>query len=174
MPAECAARMPLPESSTAAHRTGSTSSRRAASRYTSGAGLPRSTSSDETVARKWSAIPAAETTASIASGGDVAVLPVDEARPRLAFLERDDLTDEEGVIARVVVGPDPAFDPRECIGEERCACHAFAHADVLPEDDRRSSACEMGGEIGLVSAQDRDAERAGAVHELVQRELAAD
>ena len=44
--------MPFVESSTATHGSGSTPSRRAASRYTSGAGLPRATSSDESVTAK--------------------------------------------------------------------------------------------------------------------------
>src|SRR5437899_88389 len=50
MPAARAAVMPGPESSTAIDRVGSTPSRRAASRYTSGAGLRRATSSPVTIA----------------------------------------------------------------------------------------------------------------------------
>ena len=48
IPAARAARTPLSESSTTRQSAGSAPSRRAASRYTSGAGLPCATSSDET------------------------------------------------------------------------------------------------------------------------------
>src|SRR4051794_24298463 len=67
IPAPRAERIPASESSTAAARSGATASRRAASRYTSGAGFPRATSSDETVARNSSPIPPASSTASISS-----------------------------------------------------------------------------------------------------------
>ena len=76
IPAACAARMPFAESSIAAHRSGGTSSRRAASRNTSGAGLPRGTSSEETVTSKRSARPPASSTPSISSRFD------DDARAR--------------------------------------------------------------------------------------------
>ena len=68
MPAAFAERMPLWESSTAPHRAGSAPSRRAASRYTSGDGLPRGTSCDETAATKSPARPDARRTTSISSG----------------------------------------------------------------------------------------------------------
>src|SRR3954469_649047 len=50
MPAAAAERSPFEESSIATQVSGPISSRRAASRYTSGAGLPRGTSSEETTA----------------------------------------------------------------------------------------------------------------------------
>ena len=70
MPAACAERMPACESSIAAHRSGATPSRRAVSMYTSGAGFPRATSSEETVARKNDAIPASSSTVSISGRFD--------------------------------------------------------------------------------------------------------
>src|SRR5689334_7359263 len=65
IPAAAAERIPLCESSTAAQRTAATPSRRAASRYTSGAGFPRGTSSDDTVTRKSEASPDSDSAASI-------------------------------------------------------------------------------------------------------------
>src|SRR3954451_22224848 len=70
MPAAAAERRPLLESSIATQLAGSTPSSRAAARYTSGAGLPRSTSSEETVTRKASAKPASSSTRSITSRFD--------------------------------------------------------------------------------------------------------
>jgi len=52
MPAACAARMPLRESSTARHSSGATSSSSAARRNRSGKGLPRATSSRVTTIGK--------------------------------------------------------------------------------------------------------------------------
>src|SRR3954451_3077516 len=52
IPADAAARIPLLESSIATQPSGAAPRPRAAARYTSGAGLPRATSSDETVTRK--------------------------------------------------------------------------------------------------------------------------
>ena len=53
---------------------------------------------------------------------EVAVLAVDERRARLAFLERDDLADEERVVAgRVHIRPDSALDPAERVHEQRRA-----------------------------------------------------
>jgi TrmH family RNA methyltransferase len=75
IPAPRALRMPLCESSTAAQRPASTPSRRAASRYTSGDGFPRATSSEETVTRKKRPRAASSSTASIRGRFD------DEARP---------------------------------------------------------------------------------------------
>ena len=64
-PAARALRMPLCESSTAAQRSGEKPSRRAASRYTSGDGFPRETSSEETVTRKKRSRSASSSTVSI-------------------------------------------------------------------------------------------------------------
>ena len=65
MSAAAADRRPLLESSTAAALQASTPSLLAAARYTSGAGLPRLTSSPETVAAKLSARPVVSSAASI-------------------------------------------------------------------------------------------------------------
>ena len=70
MPAACADRIPLCESSIAAHVVGSTPIRRAASRKTSGAGLPAPTSSEETQVLKSFAKPPASITTSITSRFD--------------------------------------------------------------------------------------------------------
>src|SRR5437763_5262025 len=103
-----------------------------------------------------------------ASDGQVAVFAIDEPRPRLAFLERHDLADEERMVARVVLRPDAAFDPRERIGQERSAGNAVPNGDAVPEHDRRRTACEPRRDVGLIATQDRHAERAGGPQQLVQ------
>ena len=75
IPAARALRMPLCESSTAAQRSAATPRRRAASRYTSGDGFPRATSSEETVTRTKRPRSASSSTASISGRFD------DEASP---------------------------------------------------------------------------------------------
>src|SRR5438067_11364722 len=66
-----------------------------------------------------------------ASNGQVAVFAIDEPGPRLALLERHHFADEERVVARVVLGPDAAFDPRERVGQERSAGNAVPTADAV-------------------------------------------
>jgi hypothetical protein len=74
MPAARAARNPFSESSITSVAAGSAPSRRAASRKTSGSGLPWATSSDDTTARNTSVSPVAASAASITRRCD------DEAR----------------------------------------------------------------------------------------------
>src|SRR4051812_18871950 len=60
IPAAVADRTPRSASSNATHLSGGTPSRRAASRKTSGAGLPWATSSAVAIAAKWCSRPSAE------------------------------------------------------------------------------------------------------------------
>jgi hypothetical protein len=81
-PAATAERMPLAESSIATAAAGSTPSRRVASRYTSGDGLPRATSSELTVAVKRPRTPRASSTTSTTSRFDDVASPSGQRAPR--------------------------------------------------------------------------------------------
>ena len=70
MPAPRAARTPRSESSTTTHASGATPSRLAASRNTSGAGLPRATSTPDTVVWNSGRTPSAMSVMSITAGDD--------------------------------------------------------------------------------------------------------
>ncbi|MEY9490168.1 hypothetical protein RKD26_005962 [Streptomyces calvus] len=67
IPAACAAAAPGAASSTTTQSDGAAPSRRAASRKTSGAGLPRATSSAETTVRSRASRPVPARTAAMAS-----------------------------------------------------------------------------------------------------------
>ena len=67
MPAALAARTPLRESSTTSADAGDTARRLATSRYTSGAGLPCATSSDETTTSNVSVSPVEASAAAMTS-----------------------------------------------------------------------------------------------------------
>src|SRR5438132_1280818 len=69
MPAAAAERSPFDESSTAAHDPGGTPSVAATDRYTSGAGLPRASSSVDRTAANDPASPDASSTVSISDRG---------------------------------------------------------------------------------------------------------
>ena len=70
IPAACAAAAPGAASSRTTHRAGRAPSRRAASRNTSGAGLPRATSSAETTVRRCASRPVRARIVPIASGDE--------------------------------------------------------------------------------------------------------
>src|SRR3954452_18724636 len=63
--------------------------------------------------------PSRSKTTAAMSDGVVAMLPVNERLAGLAFLDGDDLADEDRVIAGVVAPPGAAFDPRQRVREER-------------------------------------------------------
>src|SRR5438067_1179868 len=136
--------MPACESSTAAHCCGATPSRRPASRYTSGAGLPPQTSSD------WSSTPSrSKTTALINSDGVVRALAVDERVVGRSVLDREDVGDEEGVVAGIGFGARLRLEPAErALDQRRDAPLPRGH--VLPMDDRRIAGCEAARELLLL------------------------
>lgn len=70
MPAARAARTPRSESSTTTHACGATPSRLAASRNTSGAGLPRATSTPDTIVANSSRTPSVASVVSMMRGAD--------------------------------------------------------------------------------------------------------
>jgi len=74
-PAAAAERSPLEESSTAAHDCGSTPSNRATVRYTSGAGLPRASSSVDRTAANAGRSPDASSTTAISDRGEELASP---------------------------------------------------------------------------------------------------
>ena len=81
IPAATAALMPFVESSIAAQSFGSTASSRAAARYTSGAGLPFVTSSEETTAAKRSRTPMRSRTSSMIGRFDDDATPSRQRSP---------------------------------------------------------------------------------------------
>src|SRR3954468_1908002 len=89
-----------------------------------------------------------KTTAAI-SDGVVPMLPVDERLAGRAFLDGDDLADEDRVIAGVVAFPGAAFHPRQCVREQRRTRRAVPDRNVVPEDERRHAAGEMRGDVRL-------------------------
>src|SRR3954447_18930766 len=105
--------------------------------------------------------PSRSKTTAAMSDGVVPMLPVDERLAGLAFLDGDDLADEDRVIAGVVAFPGAALDPRQRARKERRTRRAVPDGDVVPEDERRHAAREVRGDVGLVAAEDRDAERLG-------------
>src|SRR4051812_44177024 len=114
-----------------------------------------------------------KTTAAI-SDGVVATLPIDEAGAWLSLVDGDDLADEDRVVARVVALPEAALEPCQRVLEQRSARVAVPDGDVVPQHERRRAAREVRGDVGLVAAEDRDAERAREAQKLVERELAPD
>src|SRR3954447_1856448 len=118
--------------------------------------------------------PSRSKTTAAMSDGVVPMLPIDERLAGLAFLDDDDLADEDRVIAGVVALPGSAFHPRQRVREQRRTRCAFPGRNAVPEDERRHAPGEVRGNGGLVAAQDRDAERFGRPQQLVQRNVTAD
>jgi hypothetical protein len=81
-PAAAAERSPFDESSTAAHDPGSTPSDRATDRYTSGAGLPRASSSVDRTAANDDRSPDASSTTAISDRGAELASPSVNRAPR--------------------------------------------------------------------------------------------
>jgi len=81
MPAAAAERSPFDESSTAAQEAGDTPSRRATVRYTSGAGLPRASSSVDRTAPNDDRSPDASSTTEISDRGAELASPSTNCEP---------------------------------------------------------------------------------------------
>lgn len=99
---------------------------------------------------------------------------MDERVPPGASPGRDDVADEERVIAYRMLGHEPAFDPTEGPLEQRRADLSLLRLDPCPEPNRRHSACEMLREVFLSRGEDADGERARLADELVKRRVAAE
>ena len=90
------------------------------------------------------------------------------------MLRRHDLSDEQGVVARVVLGPGRAFEPRERAVEER-PVRPVAGRDVAPQHDRRNAAPrKMLREVRLGLGEDAHGERARVSERLVARRVLSD
>ena len=75
---------------------------------------------------------------------------VDETARELAELQRDDLADEERVIASVVFGPRVAFEPRERAFDEGAARALPDVRSFLEDDGRDAAAREVLRDVHLV------------------------
>jgi hypothetical protein len=96
----------------------------------------------------------------------VVALAVDERVVRGAVLDRENVGDEEGVVAGVRLGLRLGLDPAERSLDQRCDL-TLAGRDALPVDDRRVPGGEAARELLLLGAEETDGEAAGAAQELV-------
>jgi hypothetical protein len=84
-----------------------------------------------------------------------------------------DVADEERVIARLMLGLQPALEPADGAGEQR-ASRPLPDLDPVPERNRRHSAGEVLRERDLIGSEDRDSEATRSAQQLVQRRLPSD
>ena len=91
----------------------------------------------------------------------------------MSELNRHNLTDEEGVVARVVFGPCPALEPAQGALEQRRARSACPYPDLAPVRKRRDASGEVLSERLLVAREQAEAKATRATKKLAHRGLAA-
>ena len=84
-----------------------------------------------------------------------------------------DASDEERVVARLVLALELALEPADGAGEQRRA-RSLQDLDPLPERDRRHTAGEVLRERDLIGSEQRDPEASCGAEQLVESRLAAD